>query len=172
MIVIVIDQTLPTDYLEPASTQCLFLDPFSFIVAHYKVYNRFKPTSYYYPFQEQEELSTAFRIVSLVCLFVRMCVMHAYFLLHVVSTNLEESEHGDGADDQSDRGGLGHAGIDGLLGGSGGLSAAGSHGRGAVACWVRSCWYCGDGCDRAGLKSRRGRSDGCSRALRCWCRRC
>jgi hypothetical protein len=98
--------------------------------------------------------------------------MHAYFLLQVVSTNLEESEHGDGADDQSDRGGLGHAGIDGLLGGSGGLSAAGSHGRGAVACWVRSCWYCGDGCDRAGLKSRRGRSDGCSRALRCWCRQC
>jgi hypothetical protein len=78
--------------------------------------------------------------------------MHAHTsFIQLGFSNLEESEHGDGADDQSDRGGLGHAGVDGLLGGSGGLGAAGSHWRCAVACWVRSCWHGGDGCDRAGL---------------------
>jgi hypothetical protein len=61
MIVIVIDQTLPIT-CKPVSAQSSFLDPFSFIVAHYKVYNRFNhhvllPSIS----REQEELSTAFQ---------------------------------------------------------------------------------------------------------------
>jgi hypothetical protein len=101
--------------------------------------------------------------------FVRADFVTQSLPSRVVFTNLEESEHGDGADDQSDRGGLGYASVDGLLGGGGGFSAAGSHGCGAVAGRVR-CWCGSDRSDWAGLESRRNNRDG-RRVFRGECRR-